>query len=547
VSPKVGVTGLFVAALRHAADAKDPPETDETKVRSYQKDPIGFCRDVLGVECWSRQAEIVEAAALYDQISVVSGHKVGKSRALACIALWFYCSFPGARVILTSSVAHQISDIIWREIKQLVRYSRLPIPGADAISELPSNGLKDPNTFSEIRGYTGKDVEAFAGISGGHILYLVDEASGIKPAFFQAIEGNRAGGHALLFLISNPTRGTGEFYDSHHKKSAKRIGAEAGYHTIHVDSRESPNITGEWQRLRFWDRARGEWRYWSEIDSRIPGLATQKWVERRIKAWGEDSPEFKVRVAGLFAVAESAKVFPATLVAEAQARWLDIEGTGRLWIGLDPAGDGQGGDESAFAPRRGLKILEVRLRSGLSEEGHIAEIEDIIDTFPPAKKDDLPVVVVDSEGDVGWKILSALRAHATKFKKFEVVRVRSSEKAKRQPMIFERVRDELAANLRKFLRAGGAIPAHEKLEDDLGVLEWERTDSGKQRLTPKKKIREALGRSPDSGNACELCTWEPASMQPDAEAPAPKQGSDIYEETETPTHDPYEGLAAFGG
>jgi phage terminase large subunit len=541
------VAAGFIADAYRRANRNDPPVTDETRVRSYEKDPIGFCRDVLGVELWSRQAEIVEAAALYDQVSVVSGHKVGKSRALACIALWFYCSFPGARVILTSSVAHQIADIIWREIKQLVRHSRLPIPGADSISELPSNGLKDPNTFSEIRGYTGKDVEAFAGISGGHILYLVDEASGIKPAFFSAIEGNRAGGHALLFLISNPTRGAGEFYDSHHRKSAKKIGAEAGYHTFHIDSRESPNITGEWRKLRFWDRSKGAWVYWHEIGDKVPGLATQKWVERRAKAWGEDSPEFKVRVAGLFAVAEAAKAFSATLVAEAETRWLEIEDPqGRLWIGCDPAGDGEGGDESAFAPRRGQKIFEIRLKSGLNEAGHIAEILDIIETYPPGKKEDLPVVVLDSEGEVGWKVLGALRAHAAQFKRFEVVRVRSSEKPKRQPMIYKRHRDELAANFRTWLRKGGAIPTHEKLEEDLNILEWERTDDGKQQITPKKKIREELGRSTDSGDAAQLSVWEPTAMQEDDDAlvaPPPNHGGGaIYEEIEAPTHDPYSSL-----
>src|SRR6185312_8911147 len=97
-----------------------------------------------------------------------------------------------------------VDGIIWREIKRLCSRSRIPIPGAKDISVRASSGLDDQTDYSEIRGYTATEAEAIAGTSGAYILYLVDEASGVAPAIFEAIEGNRAGGSAWVFLISNP-------------------------------------------------------------------------------------------------------------------------------------------------------------------------------------------------------------------------------------------------------------------------------------------------------------------------------------------------------
>jgi hypothetical protein len=75
-----------------AADRIAPPETDRDRVQGYQNDPLGFFRDVLGLTFWSRQAEIPVALLTWKRISVASGHKIGKSAALAAIAIWFYCS-----------------------------------------------------------------------------------------------------------------------------------------------------------------------------------------------------------------------------------------------------------------------------------------------------------------------------------------------------------------------------------------------------------------------------------------------------------------------
>lgn len=495
-----------------------PPETDADRVKRYADDPVGFARDVLHICPWSRQAEILESVLRYKRVSVVSGHKVAKSTSFAIIALWFFCSFPGARVIVTATTDRQVNGIIWREIKRLIRGAAVTIPGSGDMGIKAFTGLTDPNDFSEIRGYTAKEAEAIAGISGEYVLYLVDEASGVKDFIFQAIEGNRAAGNAWALLASNPTKAEGEFFDSHHSKRRQVIG-ESGYEAIHIDSRESPNVTGEWRQMDEWDKERKCWRF---RERPVPGLCGPEWIADKLQEWGEGDPRFKVRIAGSFCVAEEAKIFQLALIEEMYESYEDAEPSGRLYIGVDPSGDGDGGDEGGFCARRGPKVLELRARSGLAPAAYCSEVDDLIGAWSDG--DLPPAVLVESEGEAGWKVYTALREHAAKFGTFVCVRIRTSSKAVRQPLIYDRMRDELWANARAWARAGGAIPKSVKLEDDLHAPEYRSNDRGLLKVTPKKDLRILLGRSPDIGDAFVISCWEPINLRAE-EAPAEESAS----------------------
>lgn len=521
-----------------------PPESDADRVQRYADDPVGFCRNVLGFDPWSRQAEIIAAPRRHKRVSVVSGHKVGKSTALAAIALWFYCSFPGARVVIMATTDRQVNGIIWREIRRLVRNARIKIPGE--LHMLAHSGLKDDRDFSEIVGYTAKDAEGAAGVSAGYLLYLIDEASGVPQTIFDAIEGNRAVGKAWIFLISNPTQAQGEFYDSHHSKALDLDDPEStGYFTIHIDSRESPNVTDEWQVLEEWDRVLEEWRPRREP---VPGLADPGWCAEKHREWGPDSPLFLVRVAGKFIAAEESRAFAVGLLADAHVRWHETEPRGRLWVGYDPAGEGAAGDEHGFCARRGCKVLELRARRALSPDASLGEILDLIDSWPPGPREALPVVVIDSEGPEGWKRYSVLKAHASgPDPKFVVVRVRVSERPQRRPQDFELLRDEIAANARDWLREGGALPDNVKLDKDLSCYRFDAGTKGRLRLNRKEEMRELIGRSPDLGDAFILSCWEPRSLRADESAsgeppPVRQAARTIHEETFRPHLDPYAGM-----
>lgn len=507
---------------RRAADELAPPLTDSDRLRAYRDDPVGFARDVLRIDPWSRQEEILRSILQSKRVAVVSGHKTGKSTALAILALWFYCVHPSARVVVMAATERQVKGIIWREIRRLVRVAReqgVPIPGSDRIALSPAAGLTDPSDLSEIRGYTAKEAEGAAGTSGGWILYLVDEATGVGETIFEAIEGNRAGGNAWIYLISNPTRAEGTFYEAFHSRNRSAVG-ERGYLALHVDSRESPNVTGEWRTLQEWDPAIGAW---APRTTPIPGLADPGWVEEKRDDWGEESAMFKVRVAGLFVVAEAAKVFPLALIGEMVQRWHEQDErahlASRLYIGVDPAGDGDGGDESVFCARRGARVLELIGRPGMAPAAHVEGVRDMIAAHRGRRNELPPIVSVESEGDTGWRAYVALKEHAERTGEFEVSRVLTSQKAVRQPLIFDRIRDEMWASAREWARSGGAIPEHSKLERDLHAPEYSTNLKGKQKLTKKRDLRRLLGRSPDYGDAFVLSVWEPLKARMQESAP----------------------------
>lgn len=504
----------------------------------YQADPVGFFRDILGIEPWSRQIDVIEAIRDYPRVAVISGHKVSKSNTAVGAALWFFCSYEDARAVFTSTTSRQVDEILWRELKKMLLFAgrcvacrkraaahpelniARPCPHSAIIPEEPKelarSGLKAPD-LREIVGFTAKQSEAVAGISGKNVLYLVDEASGVPDSVYEAIEGNRAGGGRVV-LFSQGTRTEGEFFDAFHSKS-RDTGKRYGYKTVHISSEESPNVVAG--RVL------------------IPGLAERDWIEERKEEWGEDHPLYRVRVKGEFVVGEEKKILSLHAIAEAEKRWADTPAEGRLYLGMDPAGPGGAGDESAFAARRGKKILQVVAMLGLNEDGHLAHALGILKEHRKARGEPPPVVVIDREGPVGARVYGLFRAHADLHPEaFAVVGVRSSERARREPQIYDYVRDELYANFAAWVKDGGAIPEDARLEKDLHAPEWDSNIKGRLKATDKKELKKVLGRSPDRGDAVQLSAWESTVTEGDDEAEtAPKR-----EQDESPILDPYAGV-----
>lgn len=469
----------------------------------YQTNPCGFADDILGIELWSKQREILEAVVEFFRVSVRSGHKCGKSTTAAVIALWFYFCFEDARVVLSSVTSRQVDQILWREIRKLRARSKQHIVGE--MHELARSGFKAPaelGDFREIVGFTAREAEAVAGISGANLIYILDEASGIPEEIFEAIEGNRAGG-ARLVMFSNPTRTTGEFYLSHTDKAIVKGNDRGFYKTIHVSSAHTPNVI--------------------EGRTLIPGLAGREWVEEKAREWGKESPLYKVRVEGEFVIGEDGKILSLHAITEAEGRWEGAAAEGRLFIGIDPAGPAEGGDESAFALRRGKKIMSLIALRGLTEADHVAHTLGFIAEHRK-NGEAAPVVVVDREGPIGSAVYGLFRAHLEQHRDaFQIVGVRASDRARRQPALYDRVRDELWANFDTWLREDGAIPSDAKLAKELHAPSWEGQVTGRLKATPKSELRKILGRSPDRADAACLSTWEPLNLHDDDERGAERQ------------------------
>lgn len=483
--------------FRAALDRLAPQATDLDRLREIAaRGPVAFAREALGFTPWSRQSELLDDACRYMQLALRSGHKTGKSTSFAVLALWFYVRYPGARVIIMGPGYRQVQQIIWREIQRLWRGAKIPLPGR--ISELASTGAVDPATSSQIIGYTSDKREAIAGISGSYIMYLVDEASGVPEAIFNAIEGNRAGGNAWLLMASNPTRADGEFYDAFHRKSVEALGPDYGYHTVHIDSRHSPNVTGECKALGYPDG--------------IPGLATTEFIERLKATAGEDSAEFKIKVEGSFAYAELLKIMPLHTLQQMQERWAETPAEGTRQFGIDAGGIGR--DPLGLAYRQGQKIEEVREHYKIGTD---AAVVPLLLAFAEAHGGLAgSTVVIDSDGETGARQYAELRQYhlAQGHGQWRLVRFRGSDKpAGIKVQQYTMNRDLLHAQFRDWAKSGGAIPPHAELERQLHAPEFGTDIRQRLKVTPKdgeKGLRALLGRSPDLAEAAMLACWVPS-------------------------------------
>lgn len=96
-------------------------------VRRYYNDPVGFVRNVLGFEPDEWQIELLTAIAEGKrQISVRSGHGVGKSSGASWAMLWFLTTRYPVKVVVTAPTSAQLFDALFAELKTNLR--KLPEP-----------------------------------------------------------------------------------------------------------------------------------------------------------------------------------------------------------------------------------------------------------------------------------------------------------------------------------------------------------------------------------------------------------------------------------
>ncbi|RKJ46555.1 terminase B [bacterium 1XD8-76] len=178
----------------------------------YYDDPAAFLEDLLGMKCDSWQEEVAADVAAYPKVTVKSGQGVGKTALEAGLIIWFLVCRPYSKVIATAPTMQQLYDVLWAEIAKW----------------LSSSLIKNLLTWTKTKIYMAGDSERWfavaktatkpenmQGFHEDHMLIVVDEASGVADPIMEAILGTLTGWDNKLLLMSNPTKTSGAFYDSH--------------------------------------------------------------------------------------------------------------------------------------------------------------------------------------------------------------------------------------------------------------------------------------------------------------------------------------------
>lgn len=459
-------------AIRKNLEAAQRASAKRTKAAedfaAYVDDPVGLVRRVLRLEPWSKQADVLCAVAEQERVAVRAGHKVGKTDLDDYAAIWFALTRPGSRVIMTAPTYRQVRHVLWKRLKQLV--ARMPKGLIVDAHDSPEHGVIFTNG-SEILGFTADNAEKFAGLSGADMLFILDEASGIEPEIFEAVEGSAAGG-ARILLTGNPTRSAGHMHAAFHDKAEF-------WTQLHISSEETPNVIA------------------GKVV--IPGLATKQWVAQRAADWGVSSALYSVRVLGDWPRQGSNTICTIEAVEAAHRRWsadLFEQEKAPTTIGLDPARFGS--DESCAFVVRGMAALPPYLWRGLDGIQLAARVFDL--AREKRRPGETVRVLVDTIG-IGASVYDQLRL----FDELTVVDVNAGEASTKQT--YSRKRDELWFGIAEWMKRGGALPTDAKLTGELIAVEYTFLPNGKIKVQGKDELRAVLGRSPDRADALALAVF----------------------------------------
>lgn len=302
---------------------------DPDAILFYAEEPVYFVEDIIRANPDQHQRDILRSVRDNPMTSVRSGHGIGKSTTEAWTIIWWLMTRPFPKIPCTAPTQHQLFDILWSEISKWLRNN--PDLKEEIVwtkKKVYLNGHPE-EWFAVAR--TATNPEALQGFHSQHLLFVIDEASGVKDETFEPVLGALSEENARLLMMGNPTKLTGFFFDSHNKNRDQ-------YHAIHVDGRNSQRVS-------------------------------KAFVQKIINMFGEDSDVFRVRVAGQFPKSMPDSFIPMELCrAAAERRRPEILHPERIDMGVDVAR--YGNDSSIIYP-----VLDLCQSREYIEYGHNNTVE----------------------------------------------------------------------------------------------------------------------------------------------------------------------------
>lgn len=412
----------------------------------------GAFSPAINLEPWQREA--LNLLTSHDRVAIKSGHGVGKSALEALAIIWFLLTRYPAKVPCTAPTAHQLNDVLWAELAQWYRRLKEPFKSwltlkSDRI-ELADAGNEH---FAVARTARKEQPEAFQGFHAEHLLFVVDEASGVEDIIFEVAQGALSTQGAKVLMAGNPTRLSGYFHEAFHRLRER-------WATMTVSSETVP-------------RARGH-------------------IEDIIARYGKDSNAYKVRVLGEFPTTEDDSVISLGLVEAALTRKIEpIKTFSPVW-GLDVARFGD--DRTALAKRQCNRLLEpIQFKRQFDLMQTAGWVKSQWDETP---YDERPgEILVDSIG-IGAGVVDRLRELGLPVRGINVGESASSNDR------YMRLRDELWFKGREWFDAKDCIiPDDPALIAELTGAKYSFTSSGKILVESKDEMKKRGLASPDLADA----------------------------------------------
>lgn len=425
-------------------------------------DPVGFAEHVIGVKLQKWQILFLRSVADPGQIryAIKSCHGPGKTFILALLILWWICTRPYPRIPCTAPTEHQLNDKLWPELHKWMRRSKGELwrwfeweKTRFFLREKPQEWFAVARVARVMKvGSLGAEAWGMQGFHSDHLLFLIDESSGVHDAVYGAVEGALSTDTEVkVVAVGNPNIPTGWF----HRAFTKSQGL---WNLRTVSYKDSPKVS-------------------------------DKWANDMINSYGMKHPWVQVRVLGEFPDLLENGLFSYEMIEAGTER--KVPKLGPVTIGIDVARFGDA--RTVFTAADGGQIVGEKSYSNLALDEIALEAEYA------CKEIDADNVVVDSEGvgaGVTDVLVKLLDGH-----KCRVIEWHGSYAATNDEK-FTNARSESFWLYRDALVSGdvGLIES-ENLARQASAVRYGFDIKGRIKLERKEKIKDMIGESPDELDA----------------------------------------------
>ena len=469
-------------------------------VLKYRNNPVRFIQDILGVKhLTGEQKAIVESVWSNKYTGIKAAHSVGKTFIEACIVLTYMNLYSNAIVITTAPTARQVRDLLWAEINSLYAKSEYELPG-----EMKIMGYTiGPKWFAAgIATEAGKEEQSavkFQGYHSGRLLVVIDEAVGVHPSIWEAIDGIASSEQSKVLALGNPSTINCSFKKHLDKKD---------WNTMQINALNHINVIQKKEIIR--------------------GAVSYKWVKDKAEKWCtevkkpdtplNEPPDFIFsfenkfykpnslflwKVLGEFPEEITDAILPLFKIRQAAGRGKSLinkdSHTRFCHLSLDVARFGS--DYSVFALNRDNHITTKPFYQ-LDTAKLTGEAVNLIKIHKPSK------VAVDSDGigaGVYDNLNEAINEGIIKTELYEI-HGGSNPLQLGQTEEFLNLRAQMYWMFRNDIDKV-SIEENEELENGFSSIKYYFNSKGKIQIESKEEIKKRLGRSTDAEDAVVYCNF----------------------------------------
>lgn len=430
-----------------------------------EKGPELFVREQLGAIPDKWQSDLLADYGRGERrLSIRSCHGPGKTAVLAWMVVHQLVTRFPQKTVATAPTRGQLFDALFAEV--MMWMTKLPLPiyrlynyKSDRIELLSA----PDESFFSARTARRESPEAIQGVHSDHVLLLIDEASGVEEAIFEAGIGSMSGKNATTVAASNPTKTSGFFFETQTKL----------------------------RKLDENDHRPGTWKCY-HISGHDSDRVTQDFMDDVAARYGLDSNAYRVRALGEFPKSDEDTVIPFYLVEAAAERDIVVPEDERIVWGLDVARFGD--DKSVLLQRSAHSVDWTKEYKALDTMQLVGRVHEEYSRLLPSQQPEEILVDVIGLGAGVYDRLRELKLPA------RAVNVSESASLKDAYM---NLRAELWFKGREWLdeKACRINPDLHQLRAELVIPRYEYVSDKKIKVESKKSMKKRKMPSPNHADA----------------------------------------------